>query len=104
MSLTKKICLYTCIILLIVSLYNDIRKESNQQPDTSPNIYVEDAIKSIRIKVSTGDTILSVTESINGEILNTMSMEDILNDFKQINPDQTTMTLTPGTYYHFPIY
>ncbi|MEI3606829.1 hypothetical protein SPD48_14085 [Pseudogracilibacillus sp. SE30717A] len=105
MSLTKKICLYTFIILLIVSLYNDIKKETNITNNSSSlPLYVDNGFKSIKIKTTTGDTILSVTEHINGEVLNDMTMENILDDFNNLNPNVNSLELTPGEYYYFPVY
>ncbi len=103
----KKICLYTCIILLILSLYNDIQKGTNNKTSKSPTMDEQNINKDmpvVKIKVEAGDTILSVSEELNGENLNQIKIEDILDDFNSVNPNVTTIELTPGMYYYFPTY
>ncbi|MEI3611696.1 hypothetical protein [Pseudogracilibacillus sp. SO30301A] len=103
----KKICLYICIILLILSLYNDIQKGTNNKTNESSTMDDQGINKNIpvvKIKVEAGDTILSVSEELNGEKLNQIKIEDILDDFNSVNPEVTTIELTPGMYYYFPTY
>ena len=102
MSFTKKICLFTCIILLILSLYNDIKKNNSfhTQPDQTMN--VTENMHTVKVKVQAGDTILSVSERINGDHLQNIKIEDILQDFYDVN--QGVKQLTPDNSYFFPVY
>src|SRR5690625_747539 len=105
MSFKKKICLYTIIILLIMSLYNDIRKGYNYQKRSlskEPKISVTNENPTVKVKIQPGDTILSVSERINGDHLQHIKMEDVMKDFQKVNPD--VKELRPNTYYLFPIY
>ena len=102
----RKICLYTFIILLILSLYNDIKKETHYNLSESPSMdkNIHNNIPVVKIKIKPGDTILSVSEKLNGENLNHIKIEEIIEDFNSVNPEVSTIELTPGLSYFFPLY
>ena len=88
----KKICLYICIILLILSLYNDIQKGTNNKTSESSTMDDQGINKNIRVvKIKVEQVILfcpSLNE-LNGEKLNQITIEDILDDFNSVNPEVT---------------
>lgn len=105
MSYFKKICLYTCIILLISSLYNDFTKNTTDKIDQSlhKEVIMKDGIHVVQVKINAGDTLLSISERINGTNIS-ISMDQLIEDFKMVNPEVNTLILTTGSYYFFPVY
>lgn len=57
---------------------------------------------SVRMQVQPGDTMLSLTEKINGN--RTIDIEQLVKDFKTLNPEIDNTALSVGQYYNFPLY
>ena len=102
MYLIKKVSLYTIIILLLLSLYNDFRKDSFPQDRHDASIEADEQVA--HIKFERGDTLLSISERLNGNHLSEISMEKMIADFEKMNPNADVRALEIGTYYYFPIY
>lgn len=105
----KKICFYICIILLIMSLYNDFTKASysihnNRIESVGSDITEIHAIRVVPLRVDRGETILSVSERINGKALESKDIEQIIADFKLVNQDVNIHELLDHIDYYFPIY
>ncbi|WP_138415769.1 hypothetical protein [Aquibacillus sediminis] len=54
--------------------------------------------------IQPGDTVLSVVESLNSEHNNAFQMEEIINDFKALNPGVDPHQIKPDQHYYFPRY
>lgn len=54
------------------------------------------------IEVKNGDTVLSIVEEVNSNQI--PSIEKIVADFKELNPDQSPGKLKVGKSYKFPVY
>ncbi|WP_242222951.1 hypothetical protein [Bacillus cereus group sp. BfR-BA-01380] len=54
------------------------------------------------IEVKTGDTVLSITEEINKKKI--PSIEKVVTDFKDLNPNDSPAKLQVGKKYKFPLY
>ncbi|MFD2133562.1 hypothetical protein ACFSKI_20320 [Pseudogracilibacillus auburnensis] len=104
MYYVKRICLYTCIILLILSLYNDFTKGSTSFITPNHEVETINGITVMKIKVHPGDTILSVSERINKVQVENLRIDQIMTDFQIVNPNADVHALSPNTYYYFPVY
>ncbi|MDY0408454.1 hypothetical protein ACFFIS_02740 [Virgibacillus soli] len=106
MDFLKRLCTYALIILFVISIYYDLTV-TNKVPtidnSTIPNNNVE-SFHVKKVKVSRGDTLLSVVEQINQGISGHLNMEEIIMDFKTSNPNIDPYKLEVGKYYYFPIY
>lgn len=102
MYFVKKTVIYIIIILLIFSLYNDFTRGTDFTNETH-SLYIND-IKVVERKIQPGDTILSVSEQINGSALENLSVEKIINDFYVVNPNTKKYKLNINEYYYFPFY
>ncbi|WP_249871083.1 hypothetical protein [Oceanobacillus saliphilus] len=103
----KKLSLYIFIILLLFTFYQDIilsRTSSNPQKTNEVIVNHSDAYTIAHIKILPGDTVLSITESINSEDLYEMDLQKILDHFAQLNPTTDPYELKPYTFYYFPVY
>lgn len=98
----RYICLSFIIILLAISLYNDLKKESISIVEDEINETVPYRVA--KVKLERGDTILTISERLNEDQLSQLSIEQILSDFQQVNPKVDLHSLEVGNYYYFPIY
>jgi hypothetical protein len=97
----KKICYYTVGILLIYTVSLDL----NIPKDHGANqVQLEEANYQIRkIKVEPGDTLLSIIESIHENHV-PYKTNQLIRDFKQLNPQADPYLLQENTFYYFPYY
>ncbi|GGB29191.1 hypothetical protein F3157_00175 [Virgibacillus dakarensis] len=104
----KKSGIYIIIILIIVSIYNDITSGTSLSPTEEPRqtnsveTIHSKRFKVIKVKVQAGDTVLSIAEEVNST-LSALDMNQILADFKLINRTSSHQ-LNIGEYYYFPLY
>lgn len=106
----KRSFLFSIILLLMFSIYNDITIGTS--PFTENKLYIkkpvvpkknEGEISIIEVRLQPGDTVLSVTEQINQQ-QETLDIAQVMNDFKEINPYIDPYHLEPDTSYFFPVY
>lgn len=90
----KKIGIILLMLFILLSIIHDLSKPASQQ-ETVP-------VNAAQIKISPGDTVLSVTEEINS--LTNLEVEKIITDFQKLNPSTDYRALTPYTFYYFPLY
>ncbi|MUK87111.1 hypothetical protein GMD78_01665 [Ornithinibacillus sp. L9] len=104
----KKFLLYLLIILFLISVYKDItigtEVKSNEQEkkvvvDTEHNMY-----QAVKVKVSHGETVLSVVERLNNFESAQLDVNRILSDFKQLNPHVDPYNIKSNSFYYFPMY
>ncbi|RLL48065.1 hypothetical protein D8M04_01945 [Oceanobacillus piezotolerans] len=107
MQILKKYILYIAIILLITSVYKDLSLGTNQIEHYRSDVILTDKninnYTIIRLKAESGDTLLSIVESIN-ESKTSLSPEKILTDFMELNPTSDPYHIKVGEWYYFPIY
>src|SRR5690625_2632891 len=108
MIFLRRLSIYILIILLFVSIYKDltIGQATNLLPVENNNLIENDMndFKILKIRVQPGDTVLSIVEKINHSHMKFINIEQIVNDFKLINPFVNPYNLEPNKYYFFPLY
>ncbi|WP_404453456.1 hypothetical protein [Oceanobacillus kapialis] len=95
--------LFILCIFLILSIYTDITKGSIQTGPKHPANMETVHYTVQQIKVQQGDTVISIIEGINPS-LKGWNVEDLLTDFKVINPSADPFKLHVDHYYYFPVY
>jgi hypothetical protein len=60
-------------------------------------------IPSFEATVQPGETVISIVEHHLNKSL-PLSITDLIDDFRKLNPDQTPETIQIGSTYHFPDY
>jgi|SRR5690625_454001 len=105
MKFLKQISLIIIFALLCMSIYKDINPRQNKSiesvsSETKDNYLYE----IIEYTVRSGDTVLSIVEDINNENINTIEINNIIKDFKYLNPDTNIYGLIPNNTYYFPKY
>lgn len=107
MNFLKRLSVYCVFVLLLMSLYKDIIRESsnkdqlaNQEDIFEPTLST--SFQVLKIKVEPGDTLLSVSEQINH--IDILDVEQLIQDFKMINPFVDPFALKPNVNYYFPLY
>ncbi|MGJ9456982.1 hypothetical protein [Oceanobacillus sp. CF4.6] len=102
----KRFSLYLFIILLLISIYQDINTNPSSTTviNKEENVIVNNAYSIAHVKVFPGDTVLSITETINQDRLAQMDLQQILKHFEELNPTTDPYKLQPYTVYYFPVY
>lgn len=103
MTILKKICLAIIIILFIASLYNDFKKDSVSIDHRDETMVISDQ-RVVKVKIERGDTVLSISERLNGKNLSQIAVEQIVADFLRVNKLTDLQSIKVGNYYYFPIY
>ncbi|QDP40623.1 LysM peptidoglycan-binding domain-containing protein [Radiobacillus deserti] len=118
MELLKKLVPIVLIILFLMSIYKDltggvlltdnqatvanqIKDEKNETPPSKDNS--SKTIKAVEKKVKPGDTVLSIVEELNN-IGEGISIQQIQEDFKILNPGVDPNNIQIEATYLFPIY
>lgn len=101
----KKVLIYTLVFLLLFSVYQDLHVGSLQNSTDPPlqTVPITD-YNAVYVKVQHGDTILSIVENINSDSIQRLDVDQIMDDFKVLNPNVNPHQLRPGHYYYFPSY
>src|SRR5690625_5763881 len=60
-------------------------------------------LSAIKVRVQHGDTVLSIIEQINHQ-LPEQDIEQMIIDFRSINPNIDPYNLQGNTIYYFPVY
>ncbi|MFD1850262.1 hypothetical protein [Oceanobacillus bengalensis] len=107
MHFFKRMSLYIIILMLIASIYKDLSlgTANNKVMDIPANTETINHISYdiMQIKISPGDTLLSVVEGINSSNAK-LNFDNLINDFKALNPNVDPYKLEPNTFYYFPVY
>lgn len=106
MNTLKRLLLYIFIILLIVSIYQDIFTKHSSTPvkNDAEKMITSEAYSIAHIKVLPGDTVLSIIETLNKDNLERIDLQNFLNHFEELNPTTDPYKLQPYTIYYFPVY
>ncbi|WP_010097012.1 hypothetical protein [Ornithinibacillus scapharcae] len=105
----KKIIISILIVLLMVSIYKDltagtnfsnINQKENKQPFHSN---ISQQFSPIKVKIEQGDTLITIIERLNPS-LNELNMDQIVEDFRYLNPTVDPNQLQINRFYFFPQY
>ena len=107
MYFIKRMSFYVIILLLLISLYKDLtigtplfkENKSSLTPQTNQEL----KFSITKVSVQSGDTVLSITEQLNHQLI-TLDITKIIMDFKTINPEIDPYNLQTNTDYYFPLY
>jgi hypothetical protein len=101
----KKIFIYILVFLFLFSVYKDLDGGSlqNRLETLTENASITN-YKAVYVKVQHGDTILSIVEDINEKTMQIQDINQILEDFRLLNPNVNTDQLKVGHFYYFPSY
>ncbi|WP_188453643.1 hypothetical protein [Virgibacillus oceani] len=105
MNFLQKSGIFLIILLLIVSVYKDLTSgsfESDEKKIQFNTDQVSKKYKVIKVKVQSGDTVLSIMEEVNNNS-KSLDITKLLSDFNAIN-DVDPHNLRVGHYYYFPLY
>ncbi|ASN05217.1 hypothetical protein [Virgibacillus necropolis] len=101
MNFLKKSLIFVTILLLFASIYHDITsgsistdKENKEMDKPEDNI--------VHVQVLPGQTVLSIVEKYSNT--NSLNVDQIIKDFKKINPNVEPYQLVSYEYYYFPVY
>lgn len=102
MEFLRRISLITFIILVAVSIFQDLA-HSDGAISFSNNENLElPSFEAVPVKVNPGDTVLSITEEIQTISAHTVSVEIILKAFESLNPNTSSNELHVHEIYYFP--
>ncbi|MFC2948369.1 hypothetical protein [Virgibacillus sediminis] len=106
MYFAKRGFVYIIIMLLCLSIYQDLLSGKSNHPEKEDILYTDELAeyKVVQRKVGSGDTILSVVENINGGRTESLDIDQIMDDWRTMNPSSDPYTLIPSNYYYFPLY
>ncbi|MFS0672827.1 hypothetical protein [Ornithinibacillus sp. 179-J 7C1 HS] len=105
----KKLILYIFIILLLISIYKDLNvgtntyTSNNTGENESNSMSTNSRFDVIKVKIESGDTVLTVIEQLNPNMEN-YNTGDILADFYSLNPNVDPNKLKQNHFYFFPKY
>src|SRR5690625_6784784 len=99
MNFIKKVSFYMLLLLLLLSIYTDLTTGTSQAVD-SKALSTQTNYRIIKVKISAGDNVLSVAEQINTEHEMINNVQQIMSDFKNINPQSNPHNLHVGHYYY----
>ncbi|GAB4073433.1 LysM domain-containing protein [Barrientosiimonas marina] len=109
MKKITKFLFILCIILFLVSIYNDLTNGTVLQTDLNSHDHQPEKqlqLTAVKVKVQTGDTVLSIVERLSDQdqSMNQQNVSQIMTDFKTLNPDTSPLEVEAGDYYYFPVY
>ena len=103
----KKVSLYVFILLLLLSVYNDLTGqyprytfEENVRTETTDH---RETFSAVQVRVQRGQSVLSITDQLNKHI-EQIDIEQIMDDFRILNPGVDPLHLQPNKMYYFPLY
>lgn len=106
MLILNRLLILLCIALMIMSIYHDLSKTYSPVDDNTPemddNFNINYTV--VSIKISSGDTLLSINEQLNPHFLTEVDIEQLLEDFMVLNPSVDPQQLKVGNTYYFPKY
>ncbi|MCM3566599.1 hypothetical protein [Neobacillus mesonae] len=109
----KKLLGFLFAVLVIYVIYIDLTVGTlpsysavnpNQETSVSENTpKIKTVIPSFNAEVKPGQTVISIVEHQLGKSL-PVSISQLINDFKKLNPDKDPEKIQIGITYHFPDY
>ncbi|GIO23121.1 hypothetical protein [Oceanobacillus sp. J11TS1] len=102
MAFFRRISLATLIILVSVSIFQDLAHSDKQMTFISKEELDLPHFEAVPVKVNPGDTVLSITEELQTIPSNTISVETILSAFESLNPAIAPSEIQIHEIYYFP--
>ncbi|MFD1412785.1 hypothetical protein [Oceanobacillus jeddahense] len=103
MEFLRRISLITFIILVAVSIFQDLAHSDDGTTSFSNNENLElPPFEAVPVKVNPGDTVLSITEEIQTTPAYSVSVEVILKAFESLNPTTSSNDIDVYEVYYFP--
>jgi hypothetical protein len=111
----KRIGVFLFCCALILSIWKDLTtgspipavspaENATEQPDTvMQKSNVKKTFQPVLLQVKQGDTLLSITNELNNHELR-VTMEQVIQDFEELNPEKDPYALNAGSAYYFPHY
>ncbi|MEH7379940.1 LysM domain-containing protein [Bacillus sp. JJ1533] len=104
----KRFFAFLAFVFIIFIIYYDMRigtlPVAKNEPIEATEVIAQttdDPYKKITVKA--GDTLLSIVEKVN-EGTRITSIESVINDFEELNPESKAELLQIGKTYKFPLY
>lgn len=107
MSFIKRFSLYIIMILLLISINNDLTIGTFVQKKEKINTNLQQQIKQVNailVRIQPGDTLLSKIEQINPDLPSNLDISKVIIDFRTLNPAADPHHLKADKSYLFPIY
>ncbi|GGP12708.1 hypothetical protein [Oceanobacillus neutriphilus] len=104
MGFLRRISLITLIILVAVSIFQDLAHSgsgislSNKADSELP------PFEAVPVKVKPGDTVLSITEEIQTASTYTAAIDIVLEAFESLNPNTSPGNIQIHEIYYFPLF
>lgn len=102
MGFLRRISLITLIILVAVSVFQDLAQSGDPIRISNKENVAPLNFEAIPVKVNPGDTVLSITEELQSNAISTVSIETILDTFESLNPTTSPSDIQIHEIYYFP--
>ncbi len=100
--------IFLIICLLFWLIYQDLSKspllsgQASEPLSSAATVTSAGSYTAVRMQIEAGDTILSLTEKLNGS--KPINIDQLRKDFNTLNPDAFSQSLQIGQFYEFPLY
>lgn len=100
----KKFLLSILIILVLISIFQDLSNINNNHSTQKASVQNQQSDYSIiPIKVMPGDTVLSIIESLHQGRTKEIKVNNLLNEFRNLNPTTEPTDIRVDHIYYFPL-
>lgn len=100
----KKFLLSILIILVLISIFQDLSNINNNDFTEEPNIQSQHSqFNIIPVKVMPGDTVLSIIESLHQGRTSEAKIDQLLKEFRNLNPTTEPTEIRVDHVYYFPL-
>jgi hypothetical protein len=100
----KKSIVFVMFILLLLSIYHDLQKGLIISEEANIIYVNKQKVTVVKVRAVAGDTILSLIETVNSDEMSRVNINEIISDFKQLNPQLKSNELIVDEYYYVPLY
>jgi|SRR5699024_9817955 len=95
-----------CLVFICISVYMDMTKgvlpKGQNTIEIVPIQNPSHQLHVKRIKVTEGDTVLSISEKLNNQT--ELDIEQVLSDFRSLNSNINPFEIKANHQYYFPLY
>lgn len=104
MGFLRRISLITLIILVAVSIFQDLAHSGSGISFSNKAETELPPFEAVPVKVKPGDTVLSITEEIQTGSAYTVVVDIILEAFEALNPNTSPSDIQIHEIYYFPLF